>query len=102
MKKNFLKIVIVALLVLLACATVVSAFSFTVTMTPSRTNVSESSEFMVVIKVSNLDVGQNGINKLTGYLKYDENIFEPITDSSIEGLNGWSPSFTSDNGKIQL
>jgi hypothetical protein len=71
-------------------------------MTPSSTTVPESTEFTIVIKVSNLDVGSNGINSLNGYLKYDSKIFETISDSSLEGLNGWTTSYNADNGKIIL
>ena len=102
MKKVFVKIVVVAIMLILAYQTVVDAFSFTLSMTPSKTNVAESSDFVVTIKVSNLDVGQNGINALSGYLSYDSEIFEPITSSDIEGLNAWSYVFNSENGKITL
>lgn len=102
MKKKFLKIAIITMMLVLAYTTIVSALSFTATMTPSSTTVAESTEFTVSIKVSNLDVGPNGINTLSGYLKYDKDVFETITDSSIEGLNSWSPSYSSDSGKITL
>ena len=103
MKKIFvIKIIIIASLLILACSTIVSALSLTATMTPSSTTVAESSEFTVTIKVSNLDVGPNGINVLSGFLKYDTSIFEMISKSSIEGLNNWSPTFNEDNGKITL
>ena len=102
MRKKLVKITIVAIMLIWACATVVNAFSFTVTMTPSKTNVAEESEFSVTIKVSNLDVGQNGINALSGFLKYDSEIFEPISDSNIHALNTWSPSFNPDNGRLTL
>ena len=102
MKKKFLKISIVVMMLVLVCSTIVNALSFTATMTPSSTTVAESTEFTIAIKVSNLDVGSNGINSLSGYLKYDTTVFEVISDSSIEGLNSWSPSFNSENGKITL
>ena len=102
MKKKILKITMILFMLILTCSTVANALSFTATITPSSTTVAESTEFTVSIKVSNLDVGQNGINALSGYLKYDTSVFEVITDSSIEGLNSWNPSFNSENGKITL
>ncbi len=102
MKKIVLKISIVAIMLILVYSTIVNALSFTATMTPSSTTVAESNEFMVTVKVSNLDVGQNGINSLSGYLKYDTSVFEVISNSSIEGLNGWNPIYNSENGKITL
>ena len=62
MKKKFLKITIVVLMLIWTCSTIVNALSFTATITPSSTTVAESTEFTVSIKVSNLDVGQNDID----------------------------------------
>lgn len=103
MEKKILKIAIIAVLLVCVCSNIVNALSFTATMTPSSKVVPYSTEFTVEIKVSNLDVGTNGINALSGYLKYDENIFEKISESSIEGRNGWSHSYNAENdGKITL
>ena len=102
MEKKFLKITIITILLICVCATIVNAYSFTATMTPSSTTVAESKEFSVQIKVSNLDVGNNGINSLSGYFKYDESVFETINESSIEGLNHWAYTYNSENGKITL
>ena len=103
MKKKFLKITIIAILLVMVYASVANALSFTATMTPSSTTVPESTEFTVSVKVANLDVGANGINSLSGYLQYDASIFEEITEASIEGLNAWSSTYNKDNqGKITL
>lgn len=102
MKKKFLKISIIVMMFIFVYSTIVNALSFTATMTPSSTTVAESTEFTVSIKVSNLDVGSNGINSLSGYLDYDETVFETISDSSIDGLNSWSPTYTADSGRLTL
>ena len=102
MKKKFLKISIIACLLIWVCATIVNALSFSATMTPSSSSVDKSTEFTIRVLVSNLDVGSNGINTLSGILKYDTDVFEEISDSSIEGLNSWSPSFNASTGKITL
>lgn len=102
MKKRILKVTIIMIMFTLVYVTIANALSFTATMNPSSTTVAESTEFTVVIKVSNLDVGTNGINSLSGYLKYDKDVFETITSSSIDGLNSWSPEYSSDSDKITL
>ena len=93
MKKRIVKICIIAMLLVWVYTTIVNALSFSATMTPSSTAVDESTEFTIRVSVSNLDVGSNGINTLSGTLKFDDDVFEDITDSSIEGLNSWSPTF---------
>lgn len=102
MEKKFFKIAIVMVLLVFVYSSVVNALSFTATMTPSKTTVPESTEFTVSVKVSNLDVGANGINSLSGYLKYDNNVFEKIGDTSIEALSGWSVSYNAENDKVAL
>lgn len=102
MKKRIVKICIIAMLLVWVYTTIVNALSFSATMTPSSTAVDESTEFTIRVSVSNLDVGSNGINTLSGTLKFDDDVFEDITDSSIEGLNSWSPTFNADTGKITL
>ncbi len=102
MKKRILKVAIIMIMFTLVYNSIVNALSFTATMTASSTTVAESKEFTIKIKVSNLDVGTTGINSLSGYLKYDKDIFEIITDSNIDGLNGWSPTYTADSEKITL
>ena len=101
MKKRFIKIAIIAMLFMLVYATVVNALSFTVTLTPSSTVVKEGGEFTVKVAISNLDVG-NGLVGVSGFLKYDQDVFEPITETSIDALNSWTVNFSPDNGKIAL
>ena len=103
MDRKFFKVVIIAMLLVCVYTTIASALSFSVIMEPSKRVVPASTEFTVEIKVSNLDVGTNGINTLSGNLIYDKAVFETIGESSIEGRNGWSHSFNPDNnGKITL
>jgi len=102
MKNKILSCVVIFALIIVLMTVSASALSFTATMTASATTVAEESEFAVKIKVSNLDVGSNGINSLNGYLKYDAEVFEAITESSIEGLNGWTATFDETTGKIGL
>lgn len=102
MKKKFLKIVIIMIMLVITYTTIVNALSFTATMETTTTTVAEATEFTVTVKVSNLDVGTNGINGLSGYIKYNKDVFETINESSIEGINGWSAQYASDSSKITL
>lgn len=100
MKKKILKLTTIIMLLVITYATIANALSLTVSMETNNTTIAEATEFTVTVKVSNLDVGENGINSLTGTLKYDKTIFEEITDSSVEGINGWNSSYEKDTGKI--
>ena len=102
MKNKLLSIMIIMLSIIFIMTITVQAASFTATMTPSGTTIKEATEFTITVKVSNLDVGANGINSLKGNLKYDTNVFETISESSIEGLNSWSAKFDQATGEISL
>lgn len=102
MKKKVFSIILMITLIVFSMTMAVSALSFTASMTPSNTTVDEATEFTITVKVSNLDVGTNGINSLSGYLKYDTEVFETISESSIEGLNSWTANFDATTGKIAL
>ena len=101
-RKLIIITLIVSMFICLLNVNPVYALSFTTTITTDTTTVPESKEFTVKVKVSNLDVGENGINQFNGYLEYDATLFETITEASIEGLNGWVASYTPDNKRIQL
>lgn len=102
MKKKFLKIVIIMTMLVITYATIVNALSFTATMETNSTTIPEATEFTVTVKISNLDVGPNGISGLSGYIKYNKDVFETINESSIEGINGWDAKYASDSQKITL
>ena len=102
MKNKLLTTMVMVLFIIFMMTIVTNAVSFTATMTPSATTVKEATEFTITVKVSNLDVGSNGINSLEGYLRYDTEVFETISESSIEGLNNWVAKFDDTNGKISL
>jgi hypothetical protein len=80
----------------------VSALSFTTSMTASNQKVTAATEVVVTVKISNLDVGDNGLNSFTANLYYDSDVFESLTDSSVEGLNGWKAAYSSGTGKMTL
>ena len=102
MKKKFLKIVIIMTILVITYATIVNALSFTAAMETNSTTVAESTEFTVTVKISNLDVGPNGLSGLSGYIKYNKDVFETINESSIEGINGWDARYASDSQKVTL
>lgn len=102
MRKKIISILLIMMILIATICQVVNALSFTVTMEHKENAVPESTEFAVTIKVSNLDVGDNGINTLSGVLKYDTDIFETINDSNIEGLNRWVPTYDFSTGEIKL
>ena len=100
--KRLLKVFIMFAVVMIALVQVVNAYSFSAVMTPSSTSLTPGQDFTVTIKVTNLDVGTNGINTVSGFLKYDSKLFDAVTTSSVSGINDWTANYSSENGKITL
>lgn len=97
MKKKIISIVSIFVLLSLALTNIVLAASVTLEAAPSTTALKEGETVTINLKVSKIDAGENGINTFGGKLTYDENIFEPVTQSSFEGKNNWSIAYNSEN-----
>lgn len=102
MKKRFLHIIIIFCLITVLLIDVVSAFSLSVFMTPSTTNVEQASEVVIKVKVANLNVGDNGINTFTGNINIDTEVFEPLAPENLSAFNNWVASYVQETGKITL
>lgn len=104
MKRKFyvLLILIFFIISVLTVNSYAAPYNFTTSMTASSQTVQASSEVVVTVKVSNLNVGENGINGFTAFISYDGDVFEPLTDSSVEGNNDWVPAYAPGTGKVSL
>ena len=104
MKKRFLIILLVMIITLSALTVAIKAvdYSVAVSMTANNSRVSAGNEVLITVKLSNLNVGDNGINGFSAYLSYDTEMFETLTDSSVDGINGWVPNYTPGTGKVSL
>ena len=98
MKRRFIHIIIIFLLITILLVDVVTAASLSVFMTPSSSSVQTSSEVVVKVKVSNLDFGDKGINAFSATLSYDNSVFEELTEEDVIGLNSWSVTYVPDSG----
>ena len=104
MRKKFFVLSLIMMLIinLLSVFATAATYSFTVSMTANNSRVTAGSEVLITVKLSNLNVGENGINSFSAYLSYDTDVFETLTDSSVDGVNGWVPSYTTGTGKVSL
>ena len=53
--------------------------TFKANLTANKTSIKAGEEITVTIGVSDINMGENGINTLEGKINYDTNIFEAIT-----------------------
>ena len=103
MEKKIVKIAILVVLLMLSVTNVVNALVLTATLTPSSTNVEPYTEFIVTLKLTNMDIGTSqGFSSVEGTLSYDTSIFETIGQSSFNKLNNWNPTYDAESKKLKL
>lgn len=70
--------------------------SLVFTPTPSSTKLNEGEEITITLELSNIKMGQDGINTFGGKLEYDENVFEKVTSDDISSQNNWSIAYNDE------
>lgn len=99
MKKIVSLITIVMVIIASAsCVKAVEESKFTFSATPDKTQVKPGESITISLKVSDIQLGENGMNTLEGILKFDASIFEAITEDSASGQNNWSASMNTEVG----
>ena len=88
-----LTLILILMLGLVSC---VQAASLKFTPTASTTNLKEGDEITITLNLSDIDMGEDGINSFGGKLVYDENIFEKVTTSSFSSQNNWSIAYNDE------
>lgn len=96
-----IKIIILSLviIVLIGMTSFVYASSFNFTLNASTNSLKPGDTVNVGLGISNIDVGESGINTIEAVLEYDENVFEPVLSNSFAGLNNWSITYNGEEGE---
>ena len=79
--------------------------SFKADLSATKAELKPGDEVTLTLKVSDINMGDDGINAVEGTIKYDTNVFEAITQSSITSESGWSTTYNGEtsnslNGKF--
>lgn len=106
MKKKICITLMLVIILVAMCASYVKAQTHTFKANASTDveNLKPGEEVTVTLSVSDIDMGENGINVIEGTLSYDKNVFEPVSQSNIKTLENWATTYndenTSYNGKF--
>jgi len=107
MRKKILKIAIIMLVSLVIGASIVNAkaSSFNWQVEANKSKLKPGEEVTISLSVSDIDMGDNGMNVLEGVIKYDKDVFEEITNSNIKSESNWSTTYNAEtsnslNGKF--
>lgn len=74
--------------------------TFKASATASSTKLKPEEETTITVAVSDINMGEDGINALEGYVEYDRNVFEEIKSSSIQSLNNWTTTYNDEDGNL--
>lgn len=97
MKKITKILIIIFMISLMLFPTIVQANSFKLNVTADKTKLNAGDTVTVSLNLSDINVGELGINTIESIIDYDRNIFEEITSSSIQSLNNWSFTYNSED-----
>lgn len=103
MNKSKVSILVFIGLIILAISTVsngASTNTFKAGVTANVATLKPGEEVTVTVGVLDINMGENGINTLEGKIKYDTNIFEEITSSSIQSLNNWTTTYNDESSTL--
>ncbi len=105
MKKALICVIIAIMLITaMSINTTTLAVGFKFAMSASATTVKPGNEVTITMAISDIDLGENGMNTLEGVLDYDRNIFEGVKSSDITTQNGWVVTYNDEetglNGKF--
>ena len=102
MKTKKIKILTILILTIYMIGASVSAASnsFKASVTPSTTTLKPGEEVTITVKVSDINMGENGINTLEGKIKYDTNVFESVKSSDVQSLNNWSTTYNDETSSL--
>lgn len=103
MKLNKIKVAIMSLLLIATFTTSVKASTnhlFNVTVEPEVVTLKPGEEVTISINLSDINMGKDGINTLEGMIKYDKNVLEEITSSSIQSFNNWSTTYNDGDNSL--
>lgn len=102
-KERFLAIIITILIIVMSAISTVQAAStntFKATLNANKTTIKVGEQVTVTIKVSDINMGETGINTLEGTISYDKNIFEEVKSSNIQSLNNWTTTFNDESSTL--
>ena len=94
------KIVIISFMIIMIIGMLnySQAASFDFIANADKTEVKSGEEVTIELKVSNIDMGEKGINVIEGQLEYDNNFLENVT---LISDNNWKLTYNNEEDKLK-
>lgn len=101
--KKLKNVIILLLFLVLTCLMfnkVYAADTFSATLTPDSSRVSQGSKVKVTLKLTGINV-EGGIAHLTAKLDVDDDVLS-VSSSDIKGLNDWDATYNKEKKEVSL
>lgn len=102
LKRNVIRIsaIIIIILMLGTVVKAESGNSFKTTLSSTKTSLKPGEEITVTVSVSDIQMGEKGINTLEGNLQYDKEIFEEVKSSNIQSQSNWTTTYNDESSTL--
>ena len=96
--KKMIVMVLSILVVSMLMAGEANAASFTFKAEANKTEAKPGDEIVISMGISNIDMGDLGINAIEGILDYDDEVFEKVSRDDIGLQNNWTITYNEEAG----
>ena len=96
--KRKIGILIFIIIMILGISNYSQASSFNLDISADKTEIEAGEETEINVKLTNIDMGEKGINVVEGTLEYDKDFIENI---QLEGINEWKKIYNDEDGKLK-
>ena len=99
--KKVKKMIVMVLSILVVSMLMVgeaNAASFTFKAEANKTEAKPGDEIVISMGISNIDMGDLGINAIEGILDYDDEVFEKVSRDDIGLQNNWTMTYNEEAG----
>ena len=96
--KKMIVMVLSILVVSMLIAGEANAASFTFKAEANKTEAKPGDEIVISMGISNIDMGDLGINAIEGILDYDDEVFEKVSRDDIGLQNNWTITYNEEAG----
>lgn len=91
--KKISKVLVMIFTVILVSTKSLAASSYNLNVNPEKINAKPGQTVEIKIDLTDIDMGQKGVNAVEGYINYDEDIIEGV---EIKNQNDWNMIYNSE------
>ena len=99
-KTNKILMILILTIIILGVNVHAAENTFKASVTPGTVTLKPGEEITVSVDVSDINMGENGINALEGTIKYDSNIFESVKAVDVQSFNNWSTTYNDETSSL--